>query len=95
MFGTFRVGKFDKPLIMTIVFGVTGFCAIFFLFSQGLSTVNLLLAFSLLNVVPMAAGLYRCYNMRSWKELPGLFFLYSVYFMARLHALFLLIGKRG
>ncbi len=94
MFGTFRVNKFDKPLIMTIVFGVIVSCAIFFLFSQGLSPVNILMTLSLLSVVPMAAGLYRCYNMRSWKELPGLFFLYSVYFIARLHALFLLIGKR-
>jgi glycosyltransferase involved in cell wall biosynthesis len=96
MYGTFRISKFDKPLIMTWLFGAglaIAFSTAGLLMLGGrFDLAALLLAFAAW-WAPVATAFYR--SGQSWypRHFPALIFLYLIYYMARCHALLELLWE--
>ena len=85
MFGTFRVARFDKPLIMTIAYLLSLLAALGCLLvpQQRSAGAALLPALLLLLAVPAVTAAYRCVQYRQPKVYPQLLLLYLFYFTAR------------
>jgi glycosyltransferase involved in cell wall biosynthesis len=95
MFGTFRVSRFDKPLIMTVLFGAglaVGVPATFRLLGIGAYRSAAAVGAAALGWAPLATAIYRYGQFRTGKYLPALLPLYFVYYTARTQALLELLA---
>jgi glycosyltransferase involved in cell wall biosynthesis len=95
MFGTFRISRLDKPVIMTFIFL---FCllsafGLIMIYGKRWEAPVLLFAIMSILIVPAASSLYRCFQFRIIAQLPKLFFLYLVYFTARVDSLLRIFYK--
>lgn len=90
MFGTFRVSRLDKPLIMTFLFlaglTVSSLMALLFLW-HGRFANALLLMLASVAWAPIATALFRGWQFGNIRKLPVLAVLYLFYYAARSHAL--------
>lgn len=83
MFGTYKINKFDKPLIGTFLF-ILSFLVSFLMVYLG----QLVLFVLVLLFVPFMSALYRAYQYRlGLMQIIQLVFLYFIYFLARSKAL--------
>lgn len=97
MMGTFKISRFDKPFIMTVIFLACNLLAIFLLqfflirrdFNYG---VYLFLA--LIVCVPLVTAIYRSIQFNCIRYLIQLIFLYWVYFIARANILFSIVYNK-
>jgi glycosyltransferase involved in cell wall biosynthesis len=87
MFGTVGWTRLDKPFLMTIAFGVIIFFAFVWVLMTGLSTPKIITSIFLVSLVPLLSSLYRTWTTKKWSNIPQLFILYIIYFVARLNVL--------
>ncbi|MCE5245991.1 glycosyltransferase [bacterium] len=87
MLGTFRRSWWDKPLVMTCLFGASlcAGAALLPLTARGAAWG--VAAAALVCWAPAACALYRAAECRDGRRAPALFVLYAVYLAARLSAL--------
>jgi glycosyltransferase involved in cell wall biosynthesis len=90
MFGTFRISRLDKPLIMTFLFllslSVSSLASLLFLWHGRFATALLLLLVSAA-WAPLLTALFRGWQFGNIRKLPALAFLYLFYYAARSQAL--------
>jgi glycosyltransferase involved in cell wall biosynthesis len=90
MFGTFRISRLDKPLIMTFLFlvslSIASLIALLLLWHGRLATALLLLLVSAA-WAPIITALFRGWQYGNFRKLPALAFLYLFYYAARSQAL--------
>lgn len=90
MFGTFRISRLDKPLIMTFLFmisGVLSSMAAVVLLWQGHISAAFLLLLASLAWAPLVTTVFRGWQYGHIRKLPALAFLYLFYYAARSQAL--------
>ena len=96
MFGTFRVSKYDKPIIMTllnITFLVVAamLIPIFFISLK----FGIILCFStLISAIPLVTSIYRSFHYKNFKYIAPLTLLYSIYYFARAQIMAQLLLKK-
>ena len=95
-FGTARKGTIDKPLTMTLAFGVSVLGSMFFLafFRAGL-VQRILLATTLLLLVPLVTVFYRSFQRGRVVSPARSTLLYFLYYSARLEALVRLLARNA
>lgn len=96
MFGTFKISKFDKPVIMTLVFIFCNLLAVALLvgFSNTLMVYSLVVLMLLIFLVPVLTSAYRCLQYKNFKFFFQLILLYLFYYFARANAIFQIIYSR-
>jgi glycosyltransferase involved in cell wall biosynthesis len=90
MFGTFRISRLDKPVIMTFLFMIGGvfssLAGMILLWNGRFSTAFLLLLASLA-WAPLLTTVFRGWQYGNVRKLPALALLYLLYYAARSQAL--------
>jgi glycosyltransferase involved in cell wall biosynthesis len=97
MFGSFRIARFDRPVVMTFLFAASLAAALIplpWLTLRGqvrfLPWVSLLLLW-----VPSMTALFRLWQFKNFRYFPHLVYLYFLYYLARVHSLgSLLVNRR-
>jgi glycosyltransferase involved in cell wall biosynthesis len=90
MFGTFRISRLDKPLIMTFLFlagGVFSSLAALLLLWHGRFSTAFLLLLASLAWAPLLTTIFRGWQFGKIGKLPALAVLYLFYYAARSQAL--------
>jgi glycosyltransferase involved in cell wall biosynthesis len=85
MMGTYRINKFDKPLIMT---AINIICIIFTITTIILTIIKQKTNIAwqvvvLLLIVPILTSVYRTYNYKNYNKFIQLIALYTIYYYAR------------
>lgn len=89
MFGTFKISRLDKPVIMTLGFIFCCFFAVsfFVVCIKNVETCSLLLPTFLFFFVPLLTSIFRCFQYQNYAHFLHLVLLYSLYYVARSDAL--------
>jgi len=87
MFGSFVVNKFDKPILATLLFLILNIIGIFLV----IDSKAVLQGMCLMLTIPFFASIYRTLQSKKGEFFFQLIFLYYVYFLARITALFKII----
>lgn len=97
MLGTYRISPFDKPLIMTLGFALSGFLLLVYMVAATLNQIPFYPVMLLLILLaPTMTALFRCHQFDTYTFLPHYLFLYTLYYAARTEALVrIILGSRG
>lgn len=74
----------DRPTMMSILFGISVLLSFIFVISSVLVGINLLWFVLLIMFVPLFTAIYRAYQFKAYRYIPGLTFLWLIFYLVRI-----------